>query len=200
MIAALGSYIRNIAVFLIFMSFAGIIVPSGKYKEYIDLFFGIVLVFILVSPLTAVFSGRIDVGLLLSSAEISLDRAAIPKEAAFYEDTQKKIILQAYRENLLVQLKMVVESDRKYEFLDGGFDIVEDDERFGELTSVYCEITAAEKNPLIKIDPVDIYVKEGSLVAPAEPEELALKKTLSGFYNLTGDNIHITVQRKSPLQ
>jgi len=51
-----SEYIRNLAVFLLFMSFVGVIAPSEKYKSYINLVAGFVLMFIMVSPITSLAS------------------------------------------------------------------------------------------------------------------------------------------------
>ena len=48
-----SEYIRNLAVFLLFMSFVGVIAPSEKYKSYINLVAGFVLMFIMITPITS---------------------------------------------------------------------------------------------------------------------------------------------------
>lgn len=52
----LSTYVRNLAVFILFMTFAGMIVPSGKYKGYVNLISGFVLMFLLVSPLVSLLA------------------------------------------------------------------------------------------------------------------------------------------------
>ncbi len=54
------SYIRNIILFLIFMSFIQVILPTNKYRSYINLVFGIMLVFIMIQPLSTMFENIKD--------------------------------------------------------------------------------------------------------------------------------------------
>lgn len=49
-------YLRNLAMYLIFDAFIGIILPSDKYKKYISLVSGFILILIMLTPINNLFS------------------------------------------------------------------------------------------------------------------------------------------------
>jgi len=69
----IGDYIRNIAMFLIFSSFVGIIMPGEKYKQYVDLALGIILILVIIAPLGNVITAL--GGDVFSDISLSYDRA-----------------------------------------------------------------------------------------------------------------------------
>ncbi len=52
------SYFRNIIIFLIFMNFIEIIMPSKKYKKYIDFVLGLILISFIVSPIVNIINKK----------------------------------------------------------------------------------------------------------------------------------------------
>lgn len=65
-------YIRNIALFLVFVAFMDNVFAFGNMKKYIKLFCGIVLIFILLQPIKALVGEEIDIEELLMLNEIEL--------------------------------------------------------------------------------------------------------------------------------
>ena len=47
----LGQYVRNLSIFILLMTFVGIVAPNTKYKNYINLVMGFVLMFLMVNPI-----------------------------------------------------------------------------------------------------------------------------------------------------
>jgi stage III sporulation protein AF len=44
-------YTKNISIYLIFDAFIGIITPSNKYKKYISLISGLILILMMLAPI-----------------------------------------------------------------------------------------------------------------------------------------------------
>ncbi len=65
-------YIRNIALFLVFVAFMDNVFAFGNMKKYIKLFCGIVLIFILLQPIKALIGEELDIEELLMLNEIEL--------------------------------------------------------------------------------------------------------------------------------
>ncbi|MCL1924114.1 MAG: stage III sporulation protein AF [Defluviitaleaceae bacterium] len=51
-----SEYIRNLSIFLLFMSFVSIVAPSENYKKYINLIAGFILMFIMINPIVSLAS------------------------------------------------------------------------------------------------------------------------------------------------
>ena len=50
----LSEYIKDIAVFVVFSASVQMLIPNGKFKPYIELVLGIILVFVMLKPIKAV--------------------------------------------------------------------------------------------------------------------------------------------------
>lgn len=199
MLEAISAYIRNIAVFLIFAGFVRVLLPDGKYREYINLTLAFILVLITAAPLIGLLGGEytdvfFDFG-------VGYDKNVMALEHEGYDETQSRLVLEAYAESLKEQLERLVKSCG-YVFAGAVFILGDGEENFGEIlridVEVYSEPEKEEKKPLIRIETVRI----GSNTLPGYSGEEAggdagtgiLKKAISDFYNIVQDNIYIAVR------
>ncbi|MDR1703792.1 MAG: stage III sporulation protein AF [Clostridiales bacterium] len=196
--ALLYDYVRNVAVFLIFMSIAGIIVPEGRFKGYINLALRLILVLLVAQPLITLagsgFAGTFfDMGM-------NLDGRAMRGEYVFNDASQNEKILESYKKNLETQLERLIQP-YSYSVESCVFTVGENEADFGEIKNVYLALSKGRKTDesrsVIRVEPVRI----GSPALPSEEQEAvqdeikSIKKAISDFYNVTSTNILITVQR-----
>ncbi|MCL2873878.1 MAG: stage III sporulation protein AF [Defluviitaleaceae bacterium] len=193
----INDYVRNIAFFLIFASFAGIILPEGKYKKYINVVLGLVLIVILLSPFYRFLStGNFDVDELIDSLNIS---SAFASDVSQYEEMRNRAItsefltsLRAYTENLLLESNFVLTD------LSADFDI-----NTGTIMSMHLTVKEREsppgepnsdqnRRPFIRIEPIRI---NNFAARNVESQEITdMKIMISNFYGVDVDNIYIEVQ------
>lgn len=202
---AFSAYIRDIAVFLIFISFVDIIVPQKKYKEYINLMLAFILIFIVVSPLNSFlgFFGENN-GSLFADETINYNRSLLQKEGAYYEEAQKAAVLAQYSDELLLQLKRMVESGGQFTFEQGEFSLDSTDESFGEIKTISVTVTEVApkptKKPFIRIEPVKVKVnkQEAQDETPPNVETSQikdLKKSISDFYHILDEHIYVYITK-----
>lgn len=197
MINSFSSYIKEIAFFLIFMIFIEIILPQSKYRNYINLVLGLLLIFIMIKPvnvLLAKFNTSIDSEIINKTIEI--DKNAIEKEKQYYTEKQKELIFNNFNENLKKQLTSILNN---YAYVnDVNFEI---DYENLKINDIYVDISyeqKAEKEKFIRIKPVIINNDTLKDEKNEEDEKIKnIKNIISDFYNLSVDNIHITVQKKN---
>lgn len=197
MINSFSSYIKEIAFFLIFMIFIEIILPQSKYRNYINLVLGLLLIFIMIKPvniLLAKFNTSIDSEIINKTIEI--DKNAIEKEKQYYTEKQKELIFNNFNENLKKQLTSILNN---YAYVnDVNFEI---DYENLKINDIYVDISyeqKAEKEKFIRIKPVIINDDTLKDEKNEEDEKIKnIKNIISDFYNLSVDNIHITVQKKN---
>ncbi|MCL2376041.1 MAG: stage III sporulation protein AF [Defluviitaleaceae bacterium] len=196
----ISEYIRNLAVFLIFTSFINIILPSNKYEPYINLVLGIILIFVITTPLvgiiTTIGGGSGD---FFSDAALQYDRAVMAQRIDDAGQAQIDAILATYTQSLTEQLTRIVEN-HGFTLHHAEFSIDTQDS-FGEILSMYVTISEDEMPPsFIRIDPVRIGIGintrgEATQAEIAEsPRIISLKNIISDFYNLSEDNIYIIKQ------
>ena len=203
MIPAVTEYIKVLCVFIIFMSFAKIMIPA-KYKDYVNLALGFVLIFLMISPLTSLKGGK-GLGNMIDAA-FSVERNIIRSQASAYDKVHTDAVLTEYKARLGDKLRSLA-GDNGFSLILYEFDVIEEGEDFGEITGVSLQVTQGEdgqnkaKRPIIRIErpnfePIRINAGKES----AEPESdddqesckiNSLKKIISDFYNLPIDNIYI---------
>lgn len=195
MIQELSSYIRNIAVFMIFVSLVDLIIPNSNYKGYIHLVSGFVLILIMVEPIGFLFANTRDP----FQMSIQANRDIIMREQEYYEERQRDIVLNTHRAQLENHLQRLVSNDSHYEFESGNIIVSNNIEDFGSIERIDLVVSEREyqqiRRPFIRIERIDITAQES---VPEKTVELKnLKKVISDFYNLSEENIYITVQRRA---
>ncbi|MCL2353931.1 MAG: stage III sporulation protein AF [Defluviitaleaceae bacterium] len=199
----IADYIRNLAVFIIFSSFISIINPGKKYEQYINLVLGIILIFIIISPLSGIinaFAG--SSGDIFADISLSYDRAALARQIEQADQSQRELIISIYKEGLTAQIERLIDN-HGYFTLDYASFSIDERENFGEIITIHLFLIEIERaRAFIRIDPVRIDPIIGSRGEPrqtgaenqAAPEILSLKNLLSSFYNLDMQNIILEVR------
>jgi len=196
----LRQYSLNIVVVLVFSAFVALVLPGGKYKEYIKLVTGIIVILIIISPAAELINYHSYEG-LLKQAQLELDMKIAGKEIYYHDASMVKAIIELYSEDIKNQLGKNV---RGYGFRLEYANIIidESEEDFGKITGIDLILSKAEtqkeeaqgfiKVDKIRLEPVGKEISENS---GQDSEEIKkIKNFISGFYNLSADNIHIKVQ------
>jgi len=146
--------------------------PNSKFKEYIRFVLGIILIVIMIEPINNIvadISKNLDINVMRFETE--LNKNIIKNENEFYTQKQNEIIKKEFKNNLEKQIKAICQ---KY-FTVNNINIILNDNNF-EILKIY------------------IYIDDKSDI-DEENNILMIKNSISDFYNLSVDNIHITVQR-----
>ena len=198
----LSNYIRNIAVFLIFASFVTIISPGEKYERYINLVLGIILIFVVASPLMGVIGALSgSSGGIFADISLQYDRAAMAGQIENADEAGREMIISGYREALTEQMERIVRNHGEFVLHRVDFEIdTRSRENFGKILGIYIVVgkaSVAGRTPFITIDPVRIAVgvnTRGELGQNENAEThlaqiMSLKNVISDFYNLDMENI-----------
>ena len=199
----ISEYARNIAIFLIFIAFIGIVIPNEKYKKYINLICGFVLMILVLTPVLKLFSNsEININNIYKEMEINLNRNIIHKELEYYEEATLNMILETYKSDLENQMKIIILS-KGFNPLEINIEIDVSPENFGEVTQIKTivskEAVKNNKNSVINIERISIGPQISSKnIDDRDFEESIeiknLKNYLSDFYNLSVSNIYIKEQ------
>ncbi len=218
MIHDFAIYIRDLAVFLIFTTFALAVIPDSKYKSYIKLTLGFVMIFLILQPINS-FLGNSNERSLNDIVDEFTTRITIDgayTEKIQYDETQNELILETYKSSIKDQIKSLVNKSGDFSYIDSSISVCETEDNFGEILDIYIEVSDKPEafsnitptaKPFIRIEPVEInkkdifstkYDPDADKKDNGDYAELKnLKNLFSDFYNLSIDNIHITVQKKN---
>ncbi len=184
MIGYFYDYVRNLIIFLVFMSFIQIIMPSTKYKSYINLVFGIMLVYIMVRPINQIYKNIENMTALNVFNDINKEE--VKEDYKKYENIQNDMIKKAFNQNIKMQIENII--DDKYVIKDLKLSIYEDD--YKELKIDKIELELIKSTDKVYIKPFN----EPENIEKSKKEEIEnIKKSISSFYILPKDNIHIKI-------
>lgn len=188
MFLAISSYIKNIAIFIIFISFVGIILPSDKYKNYINIVLGFMLMFILINPFLKHFSKKGVLDFTEIYNELGISTNYVDDEKERLEKIHGEIIEEAYTLKLKKEVEGILGVENIYlKNLKADFDV-----KTGEISKMELYISDEEERKEIqKINIEKISIAEKEDKGEEDIESTEIKKIISDFYNLSFDNIHI---------
>ena len=138
-------WIRNIVVFLLLMTMAGQLIPDEKYKKYIRLTMGLLLILVILLPLTRLtgMDQRIYQNFIKESFRISAADAQAGEEIFGMDGT----FVKEYRQMIQEEVRTYFEADAmvvKYCELDMNEDVESSD--YGQIYRMKVGILPKDKN------------------------------------------------------
>ncbi|MDE6357054.1 MAG: stage III sporulation protein AF, partial [Eubacteriales bacterium] len=104
MVGYFYDYIRNIIIFLLFTSFLQIIMPNDRYKNYIQLILGMVLIFIMVKPAKDLFKNFEKIDFSKSYEETFTAEYDEQK----YVEIHNEMVYGLFEENIKAQIEKII--------------------------------------------------------------------------------------------
>jgi len=180
----MSEYIRGIIFFLIFVSFVGIILPEGKYKNYINLVLGFVVMALVFRPVS-------DIGGIVGNISAQLLQTSV-MDGGVYEENYQAMIADTVRAQMREQLSRAMDV-MGYHLISLDADI---NIETGELRSITLTLTSPETPSEIRIAPITILPATEASDAVSTVEASAdIKKIVSDFYQLPEEHIHVIIRQ-----
>jgi len=187
--SAFFDYLRNITYYLLFASLVGLLAPTGKYKKFIMLVMGLVLLAMMLQPLRQLINTQIPI--------TNWFAGLIPHEVRHDDDIyaawRDTYLSAAFEAQLTAQLEALLQASG-ITMHEASFTHTDD---FSRITSVRVRVSREETNeparvPFIRIEPVQIG-REEPLDNPLTAEVINL---ISGFYNLPPQHIYVITDQR----
>jgi len=187
---ALFAYLQNITYYLVFATVIGIFSPSGRYKKFVSIILGFVLLLLMIQPLAGFVSGR--------DAPVTQWFAGFGQEGvdSDYEKWWDGHLREAFEAQLTAQISRLLEG---FELHSAAFSYADD---FGELSSVSVSVSRRDADdytdriPFIRIQTPQVrIIQVGEPAAKSCPDVDFIKNLISDFYNLPISHIHVNVQK-----
>lgn len=182
MIAAMSDYIRNLAIFLLFMSFMGMVTPDGKIKKYLNLVMGFVLLFLMASPVLQL-TQHLDEVLDWAGEELSVPVAYMVSDDMA---RQRQLIAETASQTLSTELLTFLEN-QEVQVRDVRVYLSLDEKDFLDIQQVKVRLGRPQGQvPLVQIERIRPFESVGM-----SEEGLAVKHLVAGFYHLPLTHIHV---------
>ncbi len=206
MLQAISRYTQNIAMIIIFVSVINLIMPNGSFEKYIKMVLGLIVIITILAPInTFVFKNKPDYTDILKRYEIDIENTSMKVQSGQYLESQKDIILENYKEQLIPQMVGIVEKNGDLTVLevDMGFNEDVDSAEFGKITDIDMLVEKSGAEPstkVIKVPKIKVGTKKIQSYSKDQIDgqiEEKIKTSIIDFYNLPNANINIIVQKNS---
>lgn len=199
------SWVKNIVYFLLIVKIMEYIVPSEKSGKYIKLFSGIVLIIILIQPFLKIldWDGKLNNSIIDISNEIDSEPL---KNKEDYIKINENLSVKIYKQNIKERINYLLENEG-YIATHIKVEMNENSESkdYGLVKDIFLNINKKQEDDdeqddvnRVIIDPVIINTdeEEGDKTIKSREDiltEKKIKNIIINFYNLSSDNIHITI-------
>ena len=200
MIQMFSAYIKTIVGFLIFMAFAEIIMPDNKFKKYISLILGFLMIITVVKPVSALLSkNSFDFSKLVEQKQEEIAMGSLLSEEEYIQ-AHDQLVMDIYQENLNTEIRSAMETEN-IEVIEAVAIINNDpeDENYGNLLGA--NITAAEKEEagsykIVQIEPVKVFGSDNSSTEYQNSElENKIYEILEEKFYLSEEKVNITIRK-----
>jgi len=186
--SALFDYLRNITYYLLFAALVGLIVPTGKYKKFVSLVMGLVLLVLMLQPLRHIIGTEIPITQWFAGIMSQSTHQADDSESSYlnWRDTYLAV---AFEDQLKAQVEGLLSRNNIY-LHEVAFAYTQD---FSRITSISLQVsreeTTPQRVPFIRIEPVQIERD----APPDDPLIDEVKNLIAGFYNLPLTHIYVKI-------
>lgn len=192
MITGIYQWIKNIAFYMILITAVMNVIPNNNYKKYINLFTGIVMIILVISPISKLLgaSTRLDSNFIKNIYNQEIINLKV--DAYQISDTSSSKLLEEYKNEISNQIEEIVNKEG-YFVVKSKIVMNEDREsdNYGNLEEIQVVLSTQEKkNQKILVDKIQIGQKQFE-----NPEEISVKNVIDDFYNVGLDNINVSIQR-----
>jgi len=181
---AFFSYLTNIIYYLIFAAVVGLVAPVGKYRKFVSLVMGFILLGVILVPLTNITT-REDLSSWISDLIPAASTTISPETA--HDLWHNTYFRDAFETQLISELTMFLKQNN-INLHNAAFIFASDFSYIREVHASVSTAQIAERVPFIRIEPVRINQPDEEC-----PVTVSTKTLISQFYNLNMQHINVTV-------
>lgn len=186
-------WVKNIAIFYVVATLLQNLIPNNKYKRYVKLFLGIVMVVLLVRPLGDIFGIGGNYESILQDKNNQEMAAELKAELNLVDEERSNIIVGEYTKKICSDIEEYVTSIGAY-YIDADVVIDTDgtSESFGNIKSITVNVSRGSAYQKERISVDEIKIGDGEDMNE-ELLSVTIKNYLSDFYNLSKRNIYVNI-------
>ncbi|MDO5521688.1 MAG: stage III sporulation protein AF [bacterium] len=205
--------VKNIIIFMLLITVLSNLLGQSSYKKYINIFVGLVLIIIVVTPILKIINSNQKVDQYFHKNLYKINASDMTEQLNSADDSYKKIVLKEYKGTIQNQIEEELKSHNlALRQVDIGINEDVTAEECGQVQSI--KLTASkgeekEKQNSSTIDEVDKVVIDKVDINNSEKasresdtnvgdkydtvEELTVKEELSALYGISEDYINVKI-------
>ncbi len=201
-------WIKNIVFYMILNTIIMNLLGSSRYKKYISIISGLLLVMIVITPLLKILHLDDELNYNIRSNEFTVEAADFQNSLKTMEKSKQDLIFKDYIERIKGQVdEMARSQDLHLLDLHIGIDREANSETFGEITTLDLLLSKKDIEDENHQDRIIIEEVRISKIKPNQedesevqekvlsPAEIKMKVNLSDFYNIPTNNINVSIER-----
>lgn len=182
------SIVKKVVMFCLVSFVILELAPKEEYKKYLNLFTGMVLILLLISPVYELFTGKIPVTDELSKYYLKNELKDMDIYFGEYDKMRVDAVTGEYRKQIETHIGEIAGQNRMaVEEVTVLLNTDVESENFLQVESVTMRVSKKYRDESLKIQEIVMEQKEGA----ESLSEIEIKKTISQFYNVETDNINI---------
>lgn len=188
MIQEILSIIRKIVMFSLISFVVLELVPKEEYKKYINLFVGMVLIIIIVTPVYELLKQS---GSFPDVMEKYLLKSEVRDQNLYfneYDQMRTEAVISEYKAQMIANIRAIIESEQLVaNSVDVTFNLDAESGNFLEITGVTAVVAKKYEEESIRIKEIVLDANENA----ESVQIINIKNKISQFYNIKTDNINI---------
>lgn len=198
-------WIKNIVMFLILAKILEYLIPNGNMKKYVKLFTGVLLMLIILNPVIKYsgLSNKLNYNIIMRDFE--LKTPSVEEQINQNKDLKNDITIKLYKEKIVSHIMQLL-TNEDINVSRVNVDVVEDynSDNYGALTRVVVTISEKQVDKpgdirIQKVETITIEDKQSTTNQEVKSSEQIIlekniKNMINNFYNLSSDNIYITIE------
>lgn len=193
------SWIMNIVTSIIFVILVEILITNDKFKKYVKLATGLVLMIIIINPIVTLINKNLSLDSLTIQNFNSFEQKDIQNQSSQLNDIKNAQITETFKQKLTEQVRDQILSINGIRDAEVSVKIDENpkSKTFGkiheiEITSIKLGQKLVDKKNIEKVD-VDISKRE---IQMSEDMIQKVKEKLSNVYEISNEKIYIKIPMK----
>lgn len=188
------NWIKSIAIFYIVSSIIISLIPNEKYKKYVRLSVGTMVVVMFLRPVSIFLNLQKNYKTLLDYDSYMIMSDNLKGELEMLENSRNSMLLQSVMEDIKNNIKSYVES-LGAKFIDARIDIETDtdSEQLGQIKQLEIDVARENAYQWDNINELNIEYEDVKNDTTAEMLVSLIKNYFSQFYNLGKHNINVNI-------
>ena len=182
------SIVKKVVVFCLVSFVILELSPKEEYRKYLNLFTGMVLILLLISPIYQLFTGKVPINDELQKYYLKNELKDMNSYFGEYDKMRVDTITSEYREQIEQHIGDIARQNQmavEEVYVTLNTDV--ESEEFLQVTAVSLKVSKKYRDESLKIREIVMEQQDSA----ESLSEIEIKKTISQFYNLETDNINI---------
>lgn len=180
--------VKKVVIFCLISFIILELTPKEEYKKYFNLFTGMVLILMIISPLYELFTGKYPVTDEFQKYYLKSELKDMEISFGEYDNMRVEAVTGEYRQKIENHIRELVENEQMVaEDIHVTLNTDVESEDFLKVTQVSFRISRKYQEDSLKIKEIVMEQQENA----ESVSEITIKNEISQFYNVETDNINI---------